>query len=368
MSISDLIKKIFRNVKPDSWRLTGKEKVTQEELIIFYAGSKYAKNYFCRLIYNGYYTEEYLGKKWIWGILRSISNSKEKFSLIIIEIFCPLYGLFRKRSDFIVPVWISATVDISGPNPGFLKNKGLKNDIRRINKNKLHFQTSNDESEFDNFYFKMYKPYIERVYNDMAVISEHSYLKNGFQNKGTLGFIKKDNETIGGCLLLCEGKKGIIWRLGIKDGNMDYIKEGAMQALFYFALGWFGKRGYNKVDFGSCRPFLNDGVFRYKKKWSSAFSYKKWAEKVFLIRPLDNTRSLREFLINNPFVFIKNNKLNAAIFINETNTLSGENPPKKQKLYYFRGLTKLHFYKFRGDNADRLNRQLFILKDFFHRR
>lgn len=348
-----LIDKIIRNIKADSWLIVGREKGSREELAVFYAGCKYSKNYFCKLIYGNYcYAEEYLGEKWIWDILRTAPGGNEKPHLIIAESFHPLRGCFQKEEDFIIPAWISATVDISGPQPPFLRNRSLKNDIRRINKNGFQFVISREESQFDNFYFNMYKPHIERVYNEEGVIEGYSHLKRIFLNNGLLGFVKKSNEIMGGGLLLCRGKKGAVWRLGVKDGNGDYIREGAMQALFCFALDWFRKKGYKNIDFGSCRPFLNDGVLRFKKKWSPTVGYKKWTEKIFLLRPLVDSRPLRSFLVNNPFVFIKNGRLNAAVFINEDCPLYKGSSPRNHKFYRFRGLAGLYFFKVQGSIKD----------------
>ncbi|KPK99054.1 MAG: hypothetical protein AMJ95_01165 [Omnitrophica WOR_2 bacterium SM23_72] len=354
------INKFFKNIKLDSWLLKGKEQKSQEDLTVLYAGSKYGKNYFCKIIYNRHYQESFLGKKWFWDLFRLNIRVNNNCSLIILESFYFFYKLFQKDNDFVIPSWVSTIIDTSCIQPRFLKNKSLKNDIRRINKNRLSFQLTHESFQFNNFYYNIYKPYIEKVHKDNAIIDDYYYMKKKFNNNYILALIKKENTFIGGNLISCNGKQGKIWHIGVKDGNIDYVKKGVVQAMFYFSSIWLKDRGCKSINLGLCRPFLNDGVLRFKKKWSPAISYKKWLEKIFLFKFIDNTPGLQNFLINNPFIFIKNNSLTGAIFIANGSALSKQNLNRIYKFYYFNGLAKLYLYQFQRD----INKQL-IIPDYF---
>ena len=85
--MSNWIIKIFQNIKLDSWAIKGKEKNSQDELNIFFAGHEQTKNYFCKIVYNCSYEEKYLGRIWIWDIFRLDLKSSKNCSLIIIESF-----------------------------------------------------------------------------------------------------------------------------------------------------------------------------------------------------------------------------------------------------------------------------------------
>jgi len=352
--MSNLIIKFFRNIKLDSWSLKGKDKNSQKELNIFYAGLENMKNYFCKIAYNGSYEEKYLGRLWIWNIFRENLKRSENYSLTIIETFYVLNKLFMAKSDFIIPRWISAIIDISGTPPVFIKNKSIKNDIRRINKNKLIYQLTREDSQFDYFYYNMHKPYINKVHGDRAFICEYNSIKKRFKNNADLLLIKKENEFIAGSMIFYKKNQGNISYIGVKDGNLDYVKNGAIQAIFYFATIRFKEKGFNNINFGLSRPFLNDSILRYKKKWHPRLVFKKWTEKVFLMKIGGETCEVNNFLINNPFVYVEKNNLNAAIFIDDNQANTKERLDRIYKYHNFSGISKICIYRFTGEGDGRL--------------
>jgi len=352
--MSNLIIKIFRNIKVDSWSIKIREKDSQKELNIFYAGLENMKNYFCKIAFNCSYEEKYLGRLWIWDIFRENLKRSENYSLTIIETFYVLKKLFMAKSDFVIPRWISAIIDISGASPIFTKNKSIKNDIRRINKNKLIYQLTREDSQFDYFYYNMHKPYINKIHGDRAFICEYNLIKKRFKSNADLLLIKKENEFVAGSIFFYKKNQGSISYIGVKDGKLDYVKDGAIQAIFYFASILLKRKGLKNINFGLSRPFLNDSILRYKKKWYPHLAFKKWTEKVFLMKIGHKTCGLKNFLINNPFIFIKENKLNAAIFIDDNQAPSKESLRRIYKYHNFNGISKICIFRFAGEGNARL--------------
>ena len=83
--------------------------------------------------------------------------------------------------------------------------------------------------------------------------------------RGELLLVKKGSEYISGMLIYTAPPIPVVAFLGVTDGRMDYVKQGALLALYYYTILWAKGKGYTKLDFGHCRPILNDGVFVYKR-------------------------------------------------------------------------------------------------------
>ena len=155
--------------------------------------------------------------------------------------------------------------------------------------------------------------------------------------------IKKEKVYIAGILLVIRKNSARLWSLGIKDGSIDYIKDGAMGALFYFAVRYLQERGYERMNFGSSRAFLKDGVLKYKKKWNQKII--GTSRTGFLMKPISKTAGLEGFLLNNPFVFADKNGLSGAIFVETDEPLSEKESRKIYKDYHLAGISNLFIYR-----------------------
>ncbi len=341
----------------DLWVLSGEEITSHQELSIVYAGTKINKNYFTKMAYDNSFSENYLGRVWIWKIFKVVKEKGHNCSLMVVAVDRPLCTLFRKRACFDIPFWVTNLTDISGDSSLITKNKSIKSTINKIRKNNLFFEITQDRSQFDNFYYNMYRPYVTQRHGDGAIITEYDYVNNEFRN-GELLLIKKENEYeyVAGALLVYKKKQPRPVYLGVKDGNFDYVKEGAVGAIFYFAICRFKEKGYEQVDFGGSRAFLKDGVLRYKRRWGVSQIASRHGG-IFFVEPLTNTPGLKAFFINNPFIFMDKSKISGAVFVDSAHSFSQKELEKTSKKYYFNGMSKLSIYQF-GENSARTQKIL----------
>jgi hypothetical protein len=262
--------------------------------------------------------------------------------IIIIEVPEFLRILFTKMSYIYIPSWVDGEVDAFSPK----KSGSVQTDLRRIKKHELSYEVTDELNQFDNFYNHMHLPYIAEAFGRKAVILSHDYMKNEFGKHGLyndLLLIKKEEEYIAG-MLLGYNKWGIyLHPLGVKDGNFDYVKDGAIGALFYFPLQISKKMGYRKVNFGLTRAFLKDGVFQFKKK--RGVKIVGSSKMGFILKPLSMSAAIRGFLSNNPFVHIDERGFNGAVFIENDRPLSEEDFMRIYKEYYSPGMVKLFIYR-----------------------
>jgi hypothetical protein len=319
--------------------MTGEERWSKQKLTVLFAGYAAAieKNFFAKLTFDDSYTENYIGKFWLWSIVKLNKKKDFQFSLRVIELPKSLCVFFKKRTCFFVPRWIHGAVNNSLP----LKDS-VKTDIRRIKKNKLKFELTKKLSQFKKFYYDMYLPYITKTFGNEAVIENYDYMKQRFKKGGMyndLLLVKNDKEYIAGTLLGYKKDVLHLYELGVKNGNYNYVKDGAIGALFYFPLVHSIEKGLGMVDFGESRAFFNVGVLQFKKK--RGLQITGGSKMGFLINPLDNTKPVREFFINNPFIYRDKKKFFIALFLDNENQFSPDDYEQIHKAYYMKGVSKL---------------------------
>lgn len=341
---------LFNILKPNVWIITGNEISSGHRLTMIFAGREADKNFLNNLAFGSFCQQDYVGRKWLWRISETAQESSHDCDLMIAEVPRFYRTLLRKTECLYVPSWVSGEIDISS----HIKKDSVKTDIRSIRKNRLHFEVTNEPSQLHNFYYNMYVPYITKAHGNRAIILSYDYVKRQFGKRGLyndLLLIKEKEEYIAGILLGYTKNVGCIYSVGIKDGNLDYVKDGAVGALFYFPTIYFKEKGYKKVNFGQSRAFLKDGVLQFKKKRSMQII--DTSKMSFLIKALSKTDGVMGFFLNNPFIYEDKTGFNGAIFVTSDQSLSKEAFAKIYKDYYIPGLSKLVIYRF-GEAGDKM--------------
>ena len=342
-----LISRLLNVLTVSLWIVAGEEISSKQKLVIIYAGHEVGKNYLANLAFGSSYSDSYIGRKWLWEIPKAVKESSCDCSLMVAEAPKVLRVLFRKTKHLYIPCWVSGEVDISGNDRSFLKNESLKSDVRKIGKNKLHFEVTNRPSDLRDFYYNMYLPYITKTHGNRSEIVSYDFVKSEFGERRLLNellLVKKEEEYVAGILLGFKSNRAQLWYLGVKDGNFDYVQNGAIGALFYFSVRYLEEKGFTRIGFGRSRPFLRDGVLRFKRKWNPRIFNEYTVG--FVIRPLSWADGVKGFFLNNPFIYEDKAELNGALFVPGDRSLSAKDFKKIYKDYYLKGLSKLAIYRF----------------------
>ncbi len=335
------IYRFVSKLRTDVWIVSIKESM-KDPLSIIYAGREINKNYLAKLAFDSSYREIYVGRIWLWNIASIIKKKSKDCSLIVLEVHKAFYKLFLSKKSYFIPLWLYGEVDISSS----IKNDSVRSDARRIRKNNLDFELTREQYEFDNFYYNLYLPYINNTHENRAFILTYNEMKSDFR-KCELLLIKKEKETIGGILINYKNAVPRLWSIGVKDGNTELLKVGVIGSLYYFAVEHLRQKGYKKVHFGSSRAFLKDGVLQYKKKWGVKITGS--TKSGFMIKPLSSSISIDKFLIDNPFIYVDQNKYSGAIFIADDQLSSIDSFKRYYKEYSLRGVSKVVLYLY-GEN------------------
>ena len=339
--VLNYLKNIYRIlsevIKPNIWILDCKNNSEAKPIKVLYVGTHREQNYFIKTTFDNSYHKEHLGKKFFWNIYYILYKNKYRCSMAVIEGTFIEKHIYRLTEEFFVPFWTYTAFDL----PLVATKKSAKDDIRRIKKNKLEYIVTKNPKMIDDFYFDMHKPMVQTRHDAGAYDFLYDEVKETMQKKGNeLLLVRKEDVFISGGLMKGSEEIPELWKNGILD--LKYWDEGAIAATYIYACEYFTKKGYKKISFGLVRGFLNDGLLKYKKKWNMTLSIS--SKRGFILKPLIISDEVEDFFMNNPFIYMKDNKLYGAVFINKCEECSQENYVKLKKQHHIKGLSELNIF------------------------
>lgn len=320
----------------EMYLIRGKERYSGFPLTVLFIGNQKPFLFLEEILFMQVFTRESIGKIIIG---ENIIQKLKKFSIVCDAVFikCDVFYTFywRKKNFMIIPEWISMTLDISDSSEMVYKKltDSAKDDIRKIKKYGFTYEFSEDIDKLQFFYKKMYLPYIYKRYGSSAYCVTYFAMRLLFERDNKLMLIKHKGEYLAGSMFSVRNNKITATYTGIKDGNIKYLKQGVGAASYYFLIHWAKQKGFKILNFGTCRPFLNEGVFRYKSKWGATMTKQDgFTSGIIAFKPFNCSNGVKSFLLNNPFVSLNGNKLQITIF-KEKNNIYNINYINKNKLY-----------------------------------
>ena len=260
------VRKHRARYRPQAWRLEGRERTSGTPLVIVFAGQLENKNYIAHLAFTDSPVEQSLGRRWLWTLLPpERKRESDGVDLRIIELYENQRHWLEACFQFFVPVWIGGVQDLQSAVARLHRSRNAKNDLRQMRKNETTFEVTKNREEFEYFYSNMYLPYIKNRYGTHAFSMSHEEMR-GKLGCSELIFVKVRGERVAGRILLYENDSVRAWSMGVKDGDSAYVKAGAIKAMDYFTYQYLAERGYKVLHLGGSRPFLLDGVLRYKRR------------------------------------------------------------------------------------------------------
>jgi len=245
----------------------------------------------------------------------------------------------------IIPEWVLFMFDLSKPsekvwNLSKSKNKSLRENIRKFRQHNYSYTITRDPAQFEYFYNQMYLPYVEGRFGEITAKAGFRQMERIFE-KGQILLVKKGNEYVSGGVVRVEGNTVFFPFLGILGGKLEYLKGGALTALYYFTILWAKETGCKWLDFGHCRSFLKDGVFNYKKHWGMEIKISRRYRNIFGMKICNVHQGVQSFLEKDPFIFIDQEKLKGLIFIDDAYPLPLEEVESLLMTHSISGLDSL---------------------------
>jgi hypothetical protein len=276
-----------------------------DSMKIIYAGySTIKKKYFVRFMLDGEYKRTPLGRKWF----REISGLPKSgnFDLIISEVSPFTLSHFQKCNGFILPVWANMRINIDMPlDEVFERRKTVFSKIeKKIKKYNLTHEVLTDKESFNNFISNFYRPYTSKRYGDEALIEDLNSIWDTSDSPSILA-IKENGIIVAESFFIKSGDTLNFIRLGLLDGNEEYLNHGAIGALHFFRIIEAQKMGCRYINPGGTRPFLTDGLTKNKMGLGAEFVEEHFHCNEYIWIGVNERSSVaRDFIQANPFMYL----------------------------------------------------------------
>jgi hypothetical protein len=332
------ISRLRKNV----WVLSGT--VGGEPLSILFAGGKTDKAYIAELAFRNNFKERCLGNAWLWSMPFLFKKMKKDCQVGIFE----MEGRFMKflGKGFFVPAWVGGEVDLADADR--LKLDSKKSDVRKIRKYGLSHEVTSDPARFDEFYRLMYRPHISKAHGEKAHYTSLEEVKTRL-GECELMLIKKGPECLGGGIIHYRKESAKLWVLGMAEVTEDCLKSAATAGFDHFAEERLKQKGYARMHYGGSRPFLKDGVLQYKRH--RGLVLKDHVKRGFLVSISSVSPGVRDFLVENPFLYLKDGDIAGAIFM-EADKVSSGSITSTYEDYYIPGMRGLDVFTLGGAPPD----------------
>jgi hypothetical protein len=282
-------------------------KYESDNLKIIYAGySSIKRNYYTRLFLNEKYHLSFSGMHWysiIPGLLKSLNAD-----MAVCELSRSTFSYFSDIGGNVLPVWAAIRINIDRPAEEiFNKNRSVtnfKDIIRRIRKYDLTYEILTDKESFDYFNDRFYKPFMKKRHGDEAFIEDLNIMWDMHENPKLIA-IKENGKIIGMSFFRISGHILYLMRIGLLDGEEEYIRHGVIGSSYYFGILEGLKAGCTHIDLGGTRPFLTDRLTKYKLGLGAEFVQNLSPLKEYIWLGINrNSVAARDFLSENPFMFV----------------------------------------------------------------
>lgn len=323
-----------------AYLLQGKEKCGSGSLTTLFFGGEIALPYLSSLLYSEEPVKESLGKVFIWKVRSKLDLDIPEADLIFIGLDRFFSRFLCNQGFILIPEWVLFIMDLSKPLTEIWKlpkNKSLKENLREIKRHRYSFEMTSDPAKFEYFYHQMYLPYTIRRFGKLTLPTGFRYMKRIFE-KGMLLLVKRGDEHISGILFRIHNKTVFVASIGIREGKIEYRREGALAACYYFIISWAKEKGYKWVDFGHCRPLFNDGVFFHKKKWGMEIKRSDRVRGILGMKICNFRQEALDFLAKNPFIFVEKEKLNGLVLTEQDHPLTLVEVQALFKTHYIPGV------------------------------
>jgi hypothetical protein len=306
----------FGSIRPrichsNIYRLNGKTKRSNFDFSTVVFGRSEVAEYFSRLIYIDNPELEFLGKRAISDIPLFAEKATE--DLVIVEMNWAFSSYLLGNRFFLLPQ-INFTLDITNSLEE-ITNRMTTSKIRRIKRllgEGYSCEITKDPAKLQSFYYEMYLPHMLAKHGKAAKPVSFAECKRLFL-KGDLLLVKKDQECVAGIILVPNGKELYQPLIAVKDLDKQFTL-GSYAAAYYTIV--FGKqKGYVKVDFGDAPPFLQDGLFQFKREWGMRIRPAVGEDTPVFGAIFPNmSEAAKDFLSANPFVILDGTSLKGVAF------------------------------------------------------
>ncbi|UCG37062.1 MAG: hypothetical protein JSV64_01960 [Candidatus Bathyarchaeota archaeon] len=286
--------------------------VNGEKTSILFVGNSQKAHQLAECIYPGTAKVSWLGTTLA---RRSCQIDKSHIDAALIDVKKHSMARFLSLDDYLVLPTISFALDLHQTMSQVHRSmsRRRRRDIKAISHQHYGYAISHcDLQDFDFFYWKMYRPYIERRFGQAAMFSPYDVLMGYYKRNGGIVFVTKRKRRLAGLLFQIRGDTVFALIYGIYYGNTSFAKNLAGTAALHFLIQWGKGQDLRWLDYGRTVPFFNNGVFRYKKEWGMAIRLHH-DQPYCVLKLTPQNRKAISLLQNNPFIIYHKGELKGCL-------------------------------------------------------
>lgn len=280
----------------------------------------------------------------------SASHLKEAVNSLsgdIVVVACSeqLIHKLPRNSALVLPLYLEHTLNVQGDweqiEKRLLKNHSAYKDFRLMQKYGYTAEPSRDNRDVEMYYYAMHVPTMQERHGDAAVIVPLAETREHFK-RGTLLLIKRQGQIVAGVLCRARGDRVTAISLGIANSDKQLMKEGVQGSLYWLLIRWANQAGYKILDVLGCPPFLDMGIFQFKRKWGTRGGLPPNLHKRMWIQFRQDNPAVRQFLKDSPCAVLDDNgNLYGLVFIDDSMSVTTELEERLRRRYLTPGMKSL---------------------------
>ena len=337
------LKKFRRNVLFDIWSISNGLDGDRRFSVLYIGQNEMDKNYFSSLIFKDSHDESYAGRITVLRLIYCLKKLKKNHDIVILKSNRRFCKIFKSNNDFVVPDWINCEIELNCDlQPRCMSKNTFRSNMAKVKRGGFGYSISRDLSQFDSFYHDLYLPYLSKRHADSAFRLKYEDIKQGFM-KGELLQITENQTVVAGAIIDYRSKDGNprMFKLGVLNGDYNYVKKGALIALYFYAIQYLKEKGFQKLSLGLSRPFFSDGVLHHKLNWGAKMACE--SSTAFLFTFISRKNQLKQFLYANPFIIQDRCNLSLVCF-KDHGSQQCLYPTEKEKQLSAYGIQKMVSY------------------------
>jgi hypothetical protein len=320
----------------------------QPPLAVLCSAASQNKNYFFHLAFGSSPRETVLGRARLRDLFRPNFAVEKNCSLVVVETNRSHYDWLKQDGWFFIPAWVNGEVNLP-ISEKFMKSESVKSDLRVIRRSGFAYAVTHDEARFHDYYHQMHRPFLRKTYGAEALLLTYDECRQKSRTFDLLLVHKQSRpgHDLAGTLILYDHDCPRLWTVGVREDGEDHVRGGILAAMYHFSFQHLFASGVTRLNLGSSRALLRDGVLNFKKKLSQTITGGSWQGFALKIAAL--TPATKKFLLENPFIFSVGDALHGAVFV--ADELSVERLQQIDKDFFHPGLIRLVIYTFRDEET-----------------
>jgi hypothetical protein len=225
------------------------------------------RSYLSQTLFLSPPTVETVAASTVWGLPGRLRELRETSDVVWALLDDDNAGWALRRDHLLLPSWVDVRRPVSQASGDLAAaTESMESDLRILRREKLRVTISRDPRDLAHFHTDFHLPTVRARHGEHAFFHnlrfERELLRGGF-----LLWVEKDGERIAASMITLRDGVLKLHATGLRGGDHGLARRGGHGAIYHFICQQARELGAHTIDLGGCRPFLTDGVLRYKRKW-----------------------------------------------------------------------------------------------------